>query len=653
MSNNWFGTVNNAGFPSIAKIFRLESGRMGSFGPCPSCNADKRGTKDKRGPIGITPNNKGFRCFSCGLHGDVADFVAIFLTKKKCRNVSPLEYQTINKWLLENSFLTDYKAPKDSIVSLSQLSGEKPKKRHVDTTSDFRWGKDLPLKYRDQLFSEEGKVVLRYLTEDRKLDLDVIREADLGCMWIDRKGGREYWLSIPLKASDGSIVNIRFRSIPPSQKSYRVCAGRPLPLYGVETLTDEKQQVLVVEGELDVLALKSYGFATNVVSGTSGASANWRDEWLDQLEPFPQFLIWYDNDSAGDDGASKLAKRLGEYRCFRIRCEFNDVGEALQHDVEGDQIEDILENNDEPFLKSNLKTVDCYADEIESLIKNPHILQGIPLGSNKLDRVLGGLMPGLWVVTGDTGHGKTTWCTWLLMVQAQRGTPVMLTSFEQRPIGTVQKLLRAHVGGDFTKVTEDERREAFKSLGKLPMYIFDHYGELEFELLRDTIRFASRRYDMKIALIDHLGFLTQPKNRGDDERLLIEKVVRSLATIAIQDGITIILVCHPNNLSVTQQRRVKISDLKGASAIRQDAHVALVVERQPMIPERGFPCAAIYVDKVRSEFGSSGSKVIMPFDPLSCVYADSWEETPSGKKGRKVIVPEQQFDKKKKKKSRS
>ena len=154
---------------------------------------------------------------------------------------------------------------------------------------------------------------------------------------------------------------------------------------------------------------------------------------------------------------------------------------------------------------------------------------------------------------------------------------------------------------------------------------------------------------MKVALIDHLGFLTQPKEKGDDERQLIENVVRSLATIAVQDGITIMLVCHPNNLSVTQQRRVKISDLKGASAIRQDAHVALVVERQDMIPERAFPCAAIYVDKVRSEFGANGSKVIMAFDPLSCVYADTWDETPSAKKGRRVIVPEQQSQNNKRK----
>ena len=651
--NNWFTTVNNAGFPVVAKRFQLESGRMSSFGPCPSCKATRRGSNDSRGPIGITPNKKGFKCFSCGIHGDVADFISLYLTEKKCRDVSKVDYKKINKWLRDNDFESSGASAKDSLVPISKFGKTSEKKQHVDTTSDFRWHKDLPLKYKENLYSDEGRAVYSYLTEERKLEPDVIDGADLGCMWIERANGKEYWLSIPLKNEDGEIVNMRFRSIPPNQKSYRVCAGRPLPLYGVETLTDDKQQVLVVEGELDVLALKTYGFTTNVVSGTSGASANWRDEWLDALEAFPQFLIWYDNDAAGDNGADKLAKRLGEYRSFRIRSEFNDVGEALQHDVDGDQIEDILHDNSEPFLKSKLKTVDAYADEIENLIKNPHILQGIPLGSHKLDRVLGGLMPGLWVVTGDTGHGKTTWCTWLLMLQAQRGTPVMLTSFEQRPIGTVQKLLRATVGGDFTKVSEDERRQAFREMGKLPMYIFDHYGELNFELLRDTIRFAARRFDMKVALIDHLGFLTQPKEKGDDERILIEKVVRSLATIAVQDGITIILVCHPNNLSVAQQRRVKISDLKGASAIRQDAHVALVVERQPMIPERGFPCAAIYVDKVRSEFGSSGAKVIMPFDPLSCVYGDSREDTPSGKKGRKVIVPEQQFEEKRKSKKRS
>ena len=163
-------------------------------------------------------------------------------------------------------------------------------------------------------------------------------------------------------------------------------------LYGAESLTEKDQQVLIVEGELDVLALRTYGYNCNVVSGTSGATANWPEEWLDQLEDFQQFLLWYDGDQAGDDGSYKLAKKLGLYRCFRIRTNLcNDVGEALQKGISGDEVDAILDQP-ESFLKTNLKKVDQFADEIENLIKNPHSLIGMSTGSNKLDQVLGGIM---------------------------------------------------------------------------------------------------------------------------------------------------------------------------------------------------------------------------------------------------------------------
>ena len=168
--------------------------------------------------------------------------------------------------------------------------------------------------------------------------------------------------------------------------------------------------------------------------------------------------------------------------------------------------------------------------------------------------------------------------------------------------------------------------------------ILDHYGELDFDKVVSTIRYSVRRHDLKIALIDHLGFLTRPDGNMD-ERLAIEKTVRQLATIAVNDKITIILICHPNNLSVSQQRRVRITDLKGASAIRQDAHVGLVVQRLPIKGEDATPSTVVYADKVRSEFGKSGSHCVMAFDPLSCVYADRWDHTPAGRRNAKVVIP--------------
>ena len=136
-------------------------------------------------------------------------------------------------------------------------------------------------------------------------------------------------------------------------------------------------------------------------------------------------------------------------------------------------------------------------------------------------------------------------------------------------------------------------------------------------------------------MIDHLGFLV--RGAGDKERQAIEDAVRQLALIAVNEELTIMLVCHPNRTHVQQQGRVKIGHLKGASAIEQDSHVGLVVERLAMNAKRGFPASKVHVDKVRSEFGQPESSVVLAFDPLSCVFANTWDDTPSAKKGLRPI----------------
>lgn len=630
---NWYAEANAKGFKEVAESLGMVEQKK-SWGPCPSCCSNKRSSSDNRPPIGVT-ENISWKCFSCGIKGDVPILISLSLFKKSTKQLDSSDFDSLNVWLKDHDFNMKNRRVKTTNLQFQTVDTSPVSSPPEKFSGDFAWRDGLAEECKKRLYSSEGMPVFNYLTLSRKISKEVIDKADLGCL----KVRDDYYLSIPLKDKDGTIVNIRFRSVPPAKKSYRVCSGRPLPLYGADSLADKRSDVIIVEGELDVLALNTYGFTKNVVSGTSGAAANWTDEWLDQLEDFKQFLLWFDNDKAGDDGADKLSKKLGEYRCFRIKSSWNDVGEALANNLSGDDIDQIMINDVISYTKANLVNASFYTDAIEDLINNPDSLKGITTTSQKLDSVLGGIASGLWVVTGDTGHGKTTWCTWLCYQQAKNGVPVMLTSFEQRPIGTVQKLLRSELGGDFTKFTPDERREALDNIGKLPLHIYDHYGEITFDNIITQLRFAVRRHGVKIALVDHLGFLTQPDSK-QDERILIEKVVRKLATVAIQDDFTIILVCHPNNMSVSQQRRVKISDLKGASAIRQDAHVALVVERQDGTAERGFPATTIYADKIRSEFGSNGGHVTMAFDPYACIYADRWEDTPSCQNGANIVVPD-------------
>jgi len=631
-----FDNVNNAGVDKVAAKIGLKKGRMNSWGPCPACSEKKRGKGDNRMAVGVTPNGGGWHCHICKTSGSTVDLISVHLCGIRYRECSETNKSIVLNWLIDKGYGDD-KNPK--VQSFASLSGKKKKSTASakNISSVFRWEDGIVKKYKDTLHSDKGGKVMHYLLNVRCFDKEVIKEAELGCMIQHKTDTVVYWLVIPLKDKYGKIVNLRFRTVPPTPKTFRVCPSRPMPLYGAHTLSSKDDFVVVTEGELDVLALNSYGYQNNVVSGTTGAATNWKEEWLNILEPYKGFYLWYDSDAAGEDGAKKLAEKLGKYRCFRVKSKEKDVGEILQAQKPAEYVSRVFDQVEE-YVENNLNKADSYSAEIEQLIKNPHVLRGISTGSHKLDTVLGGIRPGLWVVTGDTGHGKTTWVTWLLWEQALRNTPVMVTSFEQRPIGTVQKLLRAQIGGDFTKINEAERQKALIELGDLPMYILDHYGELSSDKIIETIRFAKRRYGIKIAMVDHLGFLTGTE-QNENERIVIQNIVRKMATISVIEGITIILVCHPNNMSIAQQRRVMISDLKGASSIRQDAHVALVIQRQEMSAERGFPAATVWVDKVRSEFGLNNSHCTMAFDPISCVYADTWDETPSSKKGVKIIIP--------------
>jgi twinkle protein len=645
-----------------------------SAGPCPACSAARRGTGDRRGPVGIGADGRAWKCHRCEASGDVIDLVAYTTWSRRFRELSGDERENVRAWFQRAGVIEGHAAP-PALRSLgaartgrttgatsagpegAREATDEARQTSAGSGGPFGWREGLVEAAEAALLSAEGIEVLEYLTKTRRFSLQTVKDWRLGAHLIRDERGEvvERWVTIPLRDDSGRVETVRFRSVPGPclrcagsgcgackdsgtvKKAYRVCTGRPLPLFGAHHLSADRQiPVIITEGELDVIALYEYGVRVNCVSGTAGASANWPAEWLDLLEPYSSFLLAYDDDDAGNSGAEKLAETLGRYRCSRVRFTRNDVGDCLAAGDSAAEIERALARA-EPALAIKFRRPGGWGAEIEDLIRYPDRLRGRPTGSAKLDAAIGGLPNGLIVVTGDTGHGKTTWATWLLREQARAGVPVLVTSFEQRPIGTVQKLLRAEVGGDFTKVTERQREEALARLDLLPIFLLDHYGETTFEQVRDAIRYARRRYGCRTVLVDHLGFLV--RDAGDQERQKIEEVVRALALIGVNDEVSILLICHPNRMSKSQQRRIQIGDLKGASAIEQDSHLGLVVERLDPSSERGWPAAMVHVDKVRSEFGSPGAKVLMPFDPLSCVYGDRWEDTPSGRAGLRVCVP--------------
>lgn len=651
-SGQWIEAVKSQKIDAVAPHVDMNPGRMGSFTPCPACHEAHRGRDDKRGPVGTARDRRGWKCQRCDAHGDAIDLISLHLFSRRSDEINGGEWSQLRTWCADHGLCTPPgDRPKQTSTHAmveglleqqrrgrsdpAQVPTDEPAQTEDHSNSPFAWHEGLAEECAARLQTPDGVAVRDYLREGRAFNDNTVEEWGLGCIQI---GGR-WWLTIPLRSVSERVINVRFRSVPPADKTYRVCPGRPLPLFGSDRLgNDLAAPVLVTEGELDVIAMWQYGYTSSVVSGTAGAGA-WKDDWLDTLEPYESYVLLYDDDEKGHAGAKAFAEKMGVDRCSRAILPRNDAGKCLQDGVTAESVQRCIDTA-QPMFGVKMKRVDDYMGDLERLINDPKTLKGFPTGSKRLDRLIGGWRPGLIVVSGDAGHGKTTFCTWALDQLSRQGVPVLLTSFENTPLAAVQKLLRMEMRGEFLDYTPDERAESLNRIGERPIHVLDHYGHISVAQMISAVRYSARRHGVRAVLVDHLGFLVPPE--ADDERRAIEAIIRALSVLAYTLDVRIFLVCHPTKLP-PGQRRPTMNNIKGASAIKQDASDVIVVERDPPRPKakkpRIWPAAVIHLDKVRSEFGVALTSCRLAFGQLSMAYADEWQDTPEAIAGTLAYTP--------------
>ena len=78
----WMNEAEKVPVQAVAQKLGLTPGKSGSFGPCPCCGSVVRGSTDKRGPIGIRRDQKGWKCHKCGMVGSGIDLVAARLVPR-------------------------------------------------------------------------------------------------------------------------------------------------------------------------------------------------------------------------------------------------------------------------------------------------------------------------------------------------------------------------------------------------------------------------------------------------------------------------------------------------------------------------------------------------------------------------------------------
>ena len=168
---------------------------------------------------------------------------------------------------------------------------------------------DIPKAQARLMANEEA---LDYLVAERGFTMDVIERQKLGLYQLE---GAE-WLMIP-SFQNGNYVYAKFRSLPPAKKNYKGIAGRETPLYNGDVVAPGMADLLLVEGELDVIACLSAGI--NNVAGVPGANVK-KATWIDRIDNanLERVYLLYDRDKVGQAAAREMAARIGIEKVYNI-----------------------------------------------------------------------------------------------------------------------------------------------------------------------------------------------------------------------------------------------------------------------------------------------------------------------------------------------
>ncbi len=262
----------------------------------------------------------------------------------------------------------------------------------------------------------ENPDVVKYLVEERKIPLEVLKQAG-----VKGRNNTDYvfirWTHDEKPIPCGAFyIGIKRKIENGKEKKIISQSDSPLDtLYGHNTCrTDStrkgKKYIIVTGGQIDMLSYRTAGIM-NTVSVPSGEGAfKWIEASWDFLQKFDEIYLSLDNDETGVKATDEIAKKLGYERCHR--CVFppyyKDANEAL---VKGYDLQQAINNSVEFKPDMLVSAGELMDDAMEILSNGRREDQGIPfLGwESEEETIRFRIRPQeLTLITGVPGHGKST-----------------------------------------------------------------------------------------------------------------------------------------------------------------------------------------------------------------------------------------------------
>lgn len=406
-------------------------------------------------------------------------------------------------------------------------------------------------------------------------------------VWMPQTGSECGAIAFPYFRGD-ECINIKYRT---REKHFKMESGAELVLYG---LNDIQAKTIIVEGEMDKLAVEVAGYQ-NAVSVPNGApSANSKNfdarfEFLndESLSVVEEWIIAVDSDAPGIRLKDELVRRFGASKCRIVVWpeDCKDANEVLQK-YGKDMVSQCIDKAEMVPLVGVFSAKQL-ANELYEMYESGGLKGGEYAGWAELHPFYS-VMPGqLNIVTGIPGHGKSEFVDAMCVNLAHlHGWRTAFYTPENYPYKLhVTKLAEKYVGKPFNqgpseRMSKGEFALAMDWIEDRFNWIMPEQPSLD-EIMDRAQALVSRR-GIRVLVIDPWNEVEHSRPSGMSETEYIGISLSKLRIFARKNQVAVFVVAHPKSLSKDASGNYPVPnpyDISGSANWRNKADNCMAVWR--------------------------------------------------------------------------
>ena len=346
-------------------------------------------------------------------------------------------------------------------------------------------------------------------------------------------------------------------------------SGAAQTFYGLENLPEDMSEtpLVICEGEIDALSFAEAGIpAVSVPNGApakhirndDGVKFNYLWEARELLESCSKIILATDHDGPGDILKQEIGRRVGLGKCWEAQfsTELKDANAVLCADGP-ERLREIIEAA-APMPLAGVYSANDYSDQVDELYEAGGTGKGLSTGFKSLDDLIT-VAPGLYVVTGMPGHGKSSLMDNFCVSTARlHGMRWAICSMENPVKIHILKLASIYTGKPFfegptSRMSKDELSEAIEWIDDHFVFLENRDGELStLESIIDRTKSAILRKNVSGLVIDPYNCL---ESKHESEHLGISEMLSRITSFSAAHQLSTWFVAHPTKQPYDQRSK--------------------------------------------------------------------------------------------------